>query len=118
MYVTNEGCSLWVLVLRWANPDPTLFDQNPFCYHVIATNNNEIKAMEWLEAHNGRMGSIEHSNKEIKSGLGCDYAPSQEFEKNRGYFLIGVMAYNMMRVMKLFYVGRDAINVNIETKKG
>ena len=108
VYVSNEGSSMRILVLRWANPDPTLFDSDQFCYHVIATNNNEIAAMEWLETHNGRMGSIEHGNKEIKLELGCDYAPSHEFEKNRGYFLIGVMAYNMMQVMKLFYMGGDA----------
>jgi len=115
VYVTNEGVSMRMLILRWANPDPTLFDESPLCYHVIGTNNNGIKAMEWLEVHNGRMGSIEHSNKEIKTGLGCDYAPSHEFEKNRGYFLIGVMAYNMMQIMKLFYLGQGAIKSTIKT---
>lgn len=108
VYVTNEGVSMRILILRWANPDPTLFDESPLCYHVIGTNNNKIKAMEWLELHNGRMGSIELGNKEIKTEFGCDYAPSNEFEKNRGYFLIGVMAYNMMQIMKLFYIGGDA----------
>jgi len=92
VYVTNEGVSMRILVLRWANPDPMLFDANPFCYHVIGTNNNEIEAMQWLEVHNGRMGTIEHSNKEIKAGLGCDYTPSHEFEEpwifsNRDYRL-------------------------------
>ena len=108
VYVSNAGCSMRILILRWANPDPTLFDEDPFCYHVIGTNNNALVAMAWLEKHNGRMGSIELGNKEIKSEFGCDYAPSNEFEKNRGYFLIGVMAYNMMQIMKLFYMGGNA----------
>ena len=115
VYVTNAGIAMRILVLRWANPDPTLFDDNPFCYHVIGTNNNEIEPMAWLEVHNGRMGSIEHSNKEIKTGLGCDYAPSHEFEKNRGYFLMGIIAYNMVQVMKLFYLGQEAIKSTIKT---
>jgi hypothetical protein len=115
VYVTNEGASMRILILRWANPDPTLFDESPLCYHVIGTNNNAIKAMDWLEVHNGRMGSIEHSNKEIKAGLGCDYAPSHAFEKNRGYFLMGVLAYNMMQIMKLFYLGQGAIRSTIKT---
>ena len=64
--------------------------------------------MEWLEIHNGRMGTIEHSNREIKAGLGCDYAPSNEFEKNRGYFLMGIIACNIAQIMKLFYLGKSA----------
>lgn len=107
-YVTSKGFSLRILVLRWPNPDPTLFDKSPYCYHVITTNNKEIKPMEWLQMHNGRMGTIEHGNKEIKSGLGCDYAPSHDFEKNRGYFLLGILAYNMMQIMKMFYMGEEA----------
>lgn len=115
VYVTNEGISMRMIVMRWANPDPMLFDESPLCYHAIGTNNNEIKAMEWLEVHNSRMGSIEHSNKEIKAGLGCDYAPSHEFEKNRGYFLMGVLSYNMMQIMKLFYLGQEAVKSTIKT---
>ena len=59
--------------------------------------------MEWLEFHNGRMGTIEQINKEIKTGLVCDYTPSHEFEKNRGYFILGVLAHNVLQMMKLFY---------------
>jgi hypothetical protein len=115
VYVTEEGESMRMMVLRWANPDPDLFDAGPLCYHAIATNNNEIEPMAWLEIHNGRMGSIEHSNKEIKNGLGCDYTPSHEYEKNRGYFLMGIIAYNMVQIMKLFYLGQEAINWTLKT---
>lgn len=102
-YVVSKGYKVRVLMLRWKNPDPMLFDESPYCYHVIGTNNREIDPMEWLELHNGRMGTIEAINKEIKSGLGCDYTPSHEFEKNRGYFVLGVLAYNILQMMKLFY---------------
>lgn len=114
-YVTSEGFSVRILILRWPNPDPTLFDQSPYCYHVMATNNREIKPMEWLKVHNGRMGTIEQSHKEIKTGLGCDYSPSHEFEKNRGYFLLGVLAYNMVQIMKLFYLGGEAKSWTVKT---
>ena len=86
-YVVSKGFVIRILVLRWKNPDPDLFDQSPYCYCVIGTNNAEIEPMEWLEMHNGRMRTIEHLNKEIKTGMGCDYTPSHEFEKNRGCFL-------------------------------
>lgn len=114
-YVVSKGFTLRTLILRWQNPDPTLFDESPYCYHIIATNNWEIDPMEWLEVHNGRMGTIEQSHKELKTGLGCDYTPSHDFEKNRGYFLLGVLAHNMVQIMKLFYLGPDAVKWTIKT---
>jgi len=114
-YVVAKGYHVRIMVLRWKNPDPTLFDKNEYCYHVIGTNNREIDPMEWLEIHNGRMGSIEHDHKELKSGFGCEYTPSNTFEKNRGYFLLGVLAHNMVQVLKLFYLGADAVQWTAKT---
>jgi hypothetical protein len=114
-HVVSKGYRVRILVLRWKNPDPTLFDQEAYCYHVIGTNNWDIKPMAWLEVHNGRMGSIEQGHKELKTGFGCDYTPSHDFEKNRGYFLMGVLAYNMTQIMKLFYLGSDAVGWTIKT---
>lgn len=110
----SKGFTVRMLVLRWPNPDPDLFDVSPHCYHVIVTNDFEIEPMEWLKKHNGRMGTIEHSNDEIKNGLGCDYAPSHEFEKNRGYFLIGILAYNMLEILKRFYLGVSTIKWRVK----
>jgi len=114
-YKVSKGYRIRALILRWKNPDPTLFDENPYCYHVVGTNNWEIEPMEWLEIHNGRMGTIEHCNKELKNGFGCEYTPSHDFEKNRGFFLLGVLAYNMTRIMKLFYLGQEAARWTIKT---
>ncbi len=114
VYVTNEGESVRMLVLRWRNPDITLFDQSPYCYHAIGTNDNEISSMEWLEKHNGRMNS-ENYNKEVKSGFNCDYTPSNDFEMNRGYFLLGILSYNAVQIMKLFYLGESARKWTIKT---
>jgi hypothetical protein len=111
----NKGFTIRMLVLRWPNPDPDLFDAGPYCHHAIVTNDVEIKPMEWLKAHNGRMGTTEHSHEEIKNGLGCDYAPSHEFEKNRGYFLIGILAYNMVEILKRFYMGMSTIKWEVKT---
>lgn len=110
----SKGFTIRMLVLRWPNPDPDLFNASPYCYHVIVTNDFEISPMEWLKKHNGRMGTIEHSNDEIKNGLSCDYAPSHEFEKNRGYFLIGVLAYNMLEILKRFYLGVSTIKWRVK----
>lgn len=110
----SKGFRVRMMVLRWPNPDPDLFDVSPYCYHVIVTNNFEIDPMEWLKKHNGRMGTIEHSNDEIKNELSCDYAPSHEFEKNRGYFLIGILAYNMLEILKRFYLGISTIKWRVK----
>lgn len=114
-HTMGKGFIVRMLVLRWPNPDPDLFDASPYCYHAIVTNDFEIKPMEWLKTHNGRMGTIEHCHQEIKSELGCDYAPSHEFEKNRGYFLIGILAHNMVGILKRFYLGRSTLNWKIKT---
>lgn len=102
-YVVSKGYKVRILILRWKNPAPDLFNKESYCYHVIGTNDWGIDPMGWLGFHNGRMGTIEHINKEIKRGLGCDYTPSHEFEKNRGYFMLGVLAHNILQMMKLFY---------------
>jgi hypothetical protein len=87
-YRMTRGYRVRVLILRWRNPDPTLFDVSPYCYHAVGTNDWEIDPMAWLDFHNGRMGTIEHVNAELKTGLGCDYSPSHEFEKP-GIFFVG-----------------------------
>ena len=71
-YVVSKGFRVRIMILRWKNPNRDLFDASLYCYYVIATNNKEIEPMEWLEKHNGRMGTIEQRNKEIKTGMGCD----------------------------------------------
>lgn len=114
-HVVSKGYHVRIMVLRWKNPDPTLFDKNAYCYHVIGTNDRDIDPMAWLEMHNGRMGAIEHDHKELKNGIGCAYTPSNDFEKNRGYFLLGVLAHNAVQVMKLFYLGADAASWTIKT---
>lgn len=114
-HVMSRGFGVRMMVLRWPNPDPDLFESSPYCYHAIVTNDAGIKPMDWLKVHNGRMGTIEHSHQEIKGDLGCDYTPSHDFEKNRGYFLIGVLAYNMMAILKRFYMGMSTINWKIKT---
>jgi hypothetical protein len=114
VYSTDKGSTMRMLVLRWENPSPDLFEQEKFCYHAIGTNDNESDAMEWLEIHNGRMNS-ENYNKELKEGLNGGYAPSHNFEMDRFYFLLNVLAYNIVQVMKLFYLGKQALGWTVKT---
>jgi len=114
VYSTNAGSTMRMLVLRWLNPQPDLFEQEKYCYHSIGTNDSELEPMGWLEFHNGRMNS-ENYNKELKEGLNAGYAPSHDFQRDRFYFLLNVLAYNVLQVMKLFYLGQEAKMWTVKT---
>jgi hypothetical protein len=72
---------------------------NSFTYD----NDWDIEPMDWLDVHNGRMNS-ENYNKELKSGFAASYTPSHNFQKNRTYFMINILAYNSIQIMKLYYL--------------
>ena len=102
-----------ILILRWdINKGKGLFPV--YEYHVISTNDNDIDAMDWLDFHNGRMGS-ENNNKECKHGFNCEYMPRQDFISNRTYFFISLFAYNIIQLMKLFYLGDIAKKWTVKT---
>ena len=114
IHVTND-ITIRILILRWRKTETqlNLFEDNEYNYHVIGTNDEEIEAKEWLEFHNGRMGS-ENYNKELKNGLAIEYMPSHDFNKNKAYFMINILAYNIIQIMKYFYLDNKE-NWNIKT---
>lgn len=87
-----------LIVLRWPNPQPSLFEADRYCYHAVATNREEpASAVIWK--HNGR-GQSENWHKELKLGLGMEQMPCGQFEANAMYFAIGVLAYNLAQLLK------------------
>ena len=87
-----------LIVLRWPNPQPNLFEADRYCYHAVAANREEAaSAVIWK--HNGR-GNSENWHKELKSGLGMEQMPCGQFEANAMYFAIGVLAYNLAQLLK------------------
>jgi hypothetical protein len=76
-----------------------LFDPEPHCYHVIATNREETAA-EVVALHNQR-GEVENNFKELKYGFGMDWMPCGEIRANAVFFRIGILAYNLFQAMKL-----------------
>ena len=87
-----------LIVLRWPNPQPNLFEADRYCYHAVATNRKEA-ASEVIWKHNGR-GQSENWHKELKIGLGMEQMPCGQFEANAMYFAIGVLAYNLAQLLK------------------
>lgn len=93
---TKEAFRL--IVLRWANPQPSLFEADRYGYHAVATNRGE-SACEVVWKHNER-GQSENWHKEVKIGLGMEQMPCGEWEANAMYFAIGVLAYNLAQRLK------------------
>ena len=87
-----------LIVLRWSNPQPNLFEADRYCYHAVATNREEgASAVIWK--HNQR-GESENWYKELKAGFGMEQMPCGQFAPNAMYFAIGVLAYNLAQVLK------------------
>jgi hypothetical protein len=87
-----------LIVLRWPNPQPNLFEASSYCYHAVATNREE-PAREVIWKHKGR-GQCENWHKELKLGMGMEQMPCGQFEANAMYFAIGVLAYNLAQLLK------------------
>jgi hypothetical protein len=87
-----------LIVLRWLNPQPNLFESERYCYYAVATNRQE-SAAEVIWKHNGR-GQGENWHKELKIGVGMEQMPCGQFQANALYFAIGVLAYNLAQLLK------------------
>ena len=87
-----------LIVLRWLNPQPNLFEASRYGYHAVVSNRQE-SASEVIWKHNGR-GQCENWHKELKTGLGMEQMPCGEFEANAMYFAMGVLAYNLAQLLK------------------
>ena len=113
VYVTNEGASARMIVLRWHKKQGELFTENYF-YHVVGTSNDTALAEEIIKTHSGRMGS-ENYNKELKDGYNCEWAPSHRFRMNANYFYAGVLACNCVEIVKRFFIGcKETIRYRIK----
>jgi hypothetical protein len=87
-----------LIVLRWLNPQPSLFEAERYCYYAVATNREE-SASEVIWKHNER-GNSENWHKELKIGVGMEQMPCGQLEANAVYFGIGVLAYNLAQLLK------------------
>jgi len=87
-----------LVVLRWLNPPPNLFETERYCYHAVAPNRQESAAQVIWE-HHGR-GNSENWHKELKLEVGMEQMPCGQREANALYFAIGVLAYNLARLLK------------------
>jgi len=92
--------SFRLIVVRWLNPQPSLFEANAYCYHAVISNRGEAEpASEVLWRHNQR-GESENWHKELKLEFGMEQMPCGQLEANAVFFAIGVLAYNLSLVLQ------------------
>jgi len=101
---TQEAVRL--VIQRWRDPQLQLFEPSGYCYHVIATNRDDLKAEEVVWFHN-RRGQVENLIKELKIGFGMEQMSSGDFAANSLWFAIGVLAYNLTQAQKLLFLDPD-----------
>lgn len=101
MQKTSEPFRL--VVQRWRDPQIPLFGSNGYCYHVIATNRDDLSATEVVHFHN-RRGQAENLIKEVKIGFGMEQMTSGDFRGNALWFSMGLLAYNLTQAQKLLFL--------------
>ena len=69
-------------------------------YYCIATNDNNLTAVEIVKLHRQRGETSENKIKELKNGFNMSYLPTSNFEANSFYFAIGTLAYNLFLLFK------------------
>jgi len=106
--IEETAKSLTLITLRWPKPKPDLLRSDPYCYHVIATNDDERKQHEVNWFLNGR-GHAENYNKELKNGFGMDYSPYRSLTADAVYLEIRVLAYNLTEAVKRLVLGGERV---------
>jgi len=103
-----------LVIERWRDPQLSLFEPEGFCYHVIATDSDELSPEEVVWFHNGR-GQAENYIKEVKSGFGMEKMTSGDFRANALWFGLGVLVYNLTQAQKLLFMDPEWKSKTIAT---
>lgn len=88
-----------LVVKRELRKQSDLFEGEGYFYHAVATNWDELDALEVLNWHNQR-GEAENFNKEIKIGFGMEQMPCGQTHANAVFMRLGVIAYNLFIAFK------------------
>jgi Transposase DDE domain group 1 len=104
-----------LIVVRWKNPQPSLFEAQNYCYHAVASSRKESEsASEVLWGHHQR-GESENWHKELKLEFGMEQMPCGQQEANALFFAIGVLAYNLSLVLKAKLLPPEYRQVSVAT---
>lgn len=85
-------------------------------YWIVATNlsKEEYDTEAIIKLHAGR-GTMERRIGELKHQLNLDRVPCGEFEANCLYFAVGLLAYNLLQMLKLLGLPEEYHNKSVRT---
>jgi hypothetical protein len=89
-----------LIVLRWLNPQPGLFEQSAYRHYAVATNRPEEETSSEVIRRHDQRGESENWHKELKIGYAMEQMPCGETCSNGVYFGIGVLAYKLGVLLK------------------
>jgi hypothetical protein len=112
--MSKKGEPFRLIIQRWSDPQLPLFSQPDYCYHVIATDRDDLSAEEVIRFHNER-GQAENRIKELKVGFGMEQMTSGDYRANALWFGLGVLVYNLTLAQKLLFLDPDYSTKTVAT---
>jgi hypothetical protein len=108
---------LRVVFIRAKKKNAVPGDNHPYDYYAIVTNmsNAEMTNEKIIELYRKR-AQVENNIKDLKNGLDFHHFPCQSLKANHVWGLIGIIAYNLMRLIS-FTISRDGCYVATVRKK-
>jgi hypothetical protein len=87
-----------------------------YSYWIVATNlrKEECDSQEVIHIHQGR-GSMEKRIGELKHQLNINHLPCGQFDANCLYFTIGLLAYNLLQLLKLIGLPEEYHRKTVKT---
>lgn len=95
-----------LIVQRHKSRQLNLFAEGKQRHYAFATNDHQRSPQLLIHWHNGR-GNAENLNKEVKYGINLDYLPTNDFGANQLWFLLGMLAFNLLQAIKLYALPKD-----------
>lgn len=119
VHTTNKSLKAFTLIVQRKpiiekNETVSLFPDDRYKYHVIATNEENMSPEEIIKYANGR-GNVENYIKETKYGFGMDNFPSSDFIGNAVWHEMGVLAYNLVIAFKTLILDEEWEKVTVST---
>ena len=95
----KDVSSYRLIVLRWPKEERDLFDESPYAYHAVMTD-QEGHAELVMQFHRNRQDKSENVNKEQMGGFALSKLPCRSLLANAAYFQISILAHVVFAAFK------------------
>lgn len=96
----KQAKPLRYVALRFIPLQTSLFEPREVRYHAVVSNRRDLTAVELIEWHRGKAGTIEHVHRVLKDELGAGVMPCQHFQANAAWFRINTLTFNLLTALK------------------